>query len=463
MSPTARPTRLTHPIRLARPTSPIAGLLVAVLAVACSGTGKVPPSGATPSQTTGSDPSARTTATPRSVPVGSTWTDPVLVIGRVGQDDLEVVRARTGERFFRIPWGAPDATWNRLINVSATSASTVVRDVDVPELSSTSQIIEGAWRLPTLGADPTPVGVSADGKTIVLVEERAKSASGDGPTTRFAILHRPLSAKVRIVKLAGSFEYDTMSPDGAVLYVVEHLPGPPDGHYQVRAVDVATGTLRPEVVVDKTGLDEAMAGYPIAQARRPDGMVFTLYRGPEHPFIHALSTREAWALCIDLPATGADDAVGALDWGLAASIDGRSLIAANATLGLAAEIPFGDLAVRKSVTFAPSASTAISLAKFGHDAGGPVDRRLVMSPVGSTLYAAGSGGIVRLDAGSLAVTGRFLEGSAVDAIAVTPDGGTLFALLHAGGRIVWIDTATGKVEGTVPGDGFDRLVAVVPS
>ena len=460
MSPTDRPNRQNLSDR---PTGLAASLLVAVSAVACSSAGKIPPSASTSSQAAGSgQPSAKAAARPSAVPVDSTWTDPVLVVGRSGQDDLEVIRARTGERFFRLPWGAPDAGWTGVVNAAESGKATVVRDVAIPELDSTSQIVEGAWRLPTLGADPTPVGVSQDGKTIVLVEDLAKPASGAAATTRFAILHRPLSAKTQLVTLPGSFEYDTLSPDGRLLYVVEHLPAPPTGHYQVRAVDVATGKLRPDVVVDKSGLDEAMAGYPIAQARRPDGMVFTLYRGPEHPFIHALSSMEGWAICIDLPATGADDASAALDWGLAATIDGHSLIAANATLGLAVGIPFGDLAVRKSVTFAPSASTAISLAKFGHDAGGPVDRRLVMSPVGSTLFAAGSGGIVRLDAGSLAVTGRFLEGGAVDAIALTPDGTTLFALLRAGGRIVRIDATTGKVEGAVPGDGFDRLAAVVP-
>jgi DNA-binding beta-propeller fold protein YncE len=191
-------------------------------------------------------------------------------------------------------------------------------------------------------------------------------------------------------------------------------------------------------------------------------MVFTLYRGHEHPFIHALDTAESWALCIDLPATGADDASAALDWGLAVTADGHFLVAANATLGLAAEIPLGDLAVRRSVTFAPTALTAITLAKFGHEASGPVDRRVVISPVGSTLFAAGPGGIVRLDTADLAVTGRFLEGTSVDALALTPDGGTVFALAHAGGRIVRVDATTGKVTGTVPGDGYDRLVAVVP-
>ena len=62
----------------------------------------------------------------------------------------------------------------------------------------------------------------------------------------------------------------------------------------------------------------------------------------------------------------------------------------------------------------------------------------------------------------LSLTGRFLEGVAVDALAVTPDGGAIYALLHAGGRIVRLDAATGRVTGEVPGGGFDRLAAVVP-
>ena len=448
MSPTDRPTR------------PLAALLLGLVVLAC--TGKAPPT-TTPTGGASAVPSSGTAAaTPHAVSVILPSTDAWLAVGRAGGDGLEIVLGSTGEHLFNLPSGVPDGTWSQLVTVAAKAKTTVVRALDVPELGGASQVIDGAWRLPTLGADPTPVGVSGDGQTIVLVADGAKAASGAAASSRFAILHRSLSGKPRFVTLQGSFEYDALSPDGAILYVVEHLPAPPVGHYQVRSIDTATGILRDGVVVDKTGLDEAMAGYPIAQARQPYGMVFTLYRGREHPFIHALNTVDAWALCIDLPATGADDATAALDWGLAATADGHTLVAANATLGLAAEIPLGDLAVRRSVTFAPAASTAITLAKFGHEAGGPVDRRVVVSPLGSTLYAAGRGGIVRLGMTDLAVTGRFLEGIAVDAVAVTRDGGTLYALVHAGGRIMKLDATTGKVEGTVPGGGFDRLVAVVP-
>jgi len=50
----------------------------------------------------------------------------------------------------------------------------------------------------------------------------------------------------------------------------------------------------------------------------------------------------------------------------------------------------------------------------------------------------------------------------VDAMAATPDGGAIYALLHAGGRIVRLDAASGRVTGEVPGSGYDRLAAVVP-
>jgi hypothetical protein len=445
MSPTTRQIR------------PVAGLLIAFVVLACTGKDPAttrPSEAASPAPTTAD-------ATAPIYPVGAV-TDALLVAGRAGDDGLRVIVASTAERVLDLPTGAPDASWSRLVTASAKGATTVVQELVVDSLERASETIDGAWRLPTIGADPTPVGVSIDGETIVLVEDSAASASPAETTSRFAILRRSLAAAPRIVTLTGSFEYDTLSPDGSTLYVVEHLAGPPDGHYQVRAVDTASGALRDAVVADKTGGDEAMAGWPIAQVRRPDGMVFTLYRGPEHPFIHALSSIDAWALCIDLPATGADDTAAALDWGLAATTGGSSLIAANATIGVAVEIPFGDLAVRRSVTFSPSASTVISLAKFGHEPGGPVGRRLVASPLGSTLYAAGAGGIVSLGATDLAVTGRFLEGVSIDAMAVTPDGTAIYALVHSDGRIVKLDAVTGKIVGQVPVGGFDRLVAIVP-
>ena len=107
-----------------------------------------------------------------------------------------------------------------------------------------------------------------------------------------------------------------MSPDGSILYVAEHVPGPLAGRYQVRAVDTATGKMRDAIIVDKRNVDEEMAGWPVDQEARPDGVVLTLYRGAEHPFVHALQSIEAWAVCIDLPTRGMENAQASTDWGV---------------------------------------------------------------------------------------------------------------------------------------------------
>jgi hypothetical protein len=440
-----------------RSVAPTAGLIIAVILVASactsSGPAKPAPVSADPSLTASAVPSG-----PHYKPVGSR--DAWLVVGRAGQSGLHVIQASNAEKIYDLPLGVPDSSWATMIAASRSRGTTLVSELDVQqEPPGRSQSIDGDWRLPTIGADPAPMGVSADGRTIVLVE--GGPGAGDG-RSRFVILSRSFDAKPRIVELDGSFEYDALSPDGATLYVIEHLAAPPEGHYQVRAVDTASGTLREGVVVDKQNLNEPMAGYPIAQLRQPNGFVFTLYRGAEHPFIHALSSADGWAICIDLPATGADDAAAALDWGLTASADGHAVFAVNATLGLVAEVDPNDLSVRRSARFEAPQSAAISLAKFGHEPGGPVGRRVVASPDGTVLYAAGSGGIVRIAARDLVVNGTFLDGSAIDALALTPDGETLYALVHHGGRIVELDTASGRALGQVPGDGYDQLVAIVP-
>jgi hypothetical protein len=445
-----------------RRTRPLATLLIAFVAVACSASGKGPeaPPRSTAVPTAPSKPAG--TTTPAAAPVDPS-SDAWLAVGRTGEAGLRVIRASTNEELIELPEGVPDATWGHLVTATSDGASTLVSDLVVqPGFGGYHQTVKGAWRLPTLGVDPMPVGVSADGSTIVLVEGKEPASANPVAISRFAILDRDLHHDPTFVELAGSFEYDTLSPDGSILYVVQHLPGPPEGHYQVRAVDRASGTLREGVVVDKSNLNEAMAGWPIAQAGRPDGMVFTLYRGTEHPFIHALSSIDSWALCIDLPATGQNDAAAAIDWGLTQTTAGGPIVAVNATLGLAVEIHPTDLAVQRSVSFAPSAATGIIVAKFGHQATGPVGRRVVAAPEGSVIYAAGPGGIVRIATADLAVTGRFLEGTGVDAIAVMPDGRTIYALLTAGGRIVKLDAETGAIVGEVPAAGFDRLAAIVP-
>ena len=131
----------------------------------------------------------------------------------------------------------------------------------------------------------------------------ARRRGADRAVSRFAVVDARLGLGYapRIIELEGAFDFDALSPDGRLLYVAQQVPGPLEGRYQVRAVETTTGVMRDAIIVDKRNLDEQMAGWPIDQERRVDGMVMTLYRGIEYPFVHALSSVDAWAVCIDLP------------------------------------------------------------------------------------------------------------------------------------------------------------------
>ncbi|MDF2734181.1 MAG: hypothetical protein K0S97_804 [Chloroflexota bacterium] len=443
-------------MRTGRPNRQLLTTVVALVVVACSG------STLESAAPTASPARPAASPTPSSgQPVVANARDAWLVVGRSGESDLRVTLASTGEELIKLPLGVPDGTWGHLVTVTPKRPNSLIEDLVVqPGFGGPARTVEGAWQLPTVGLDPLPAGVSADGSTVVLVEDLPDGATARS-ISRFAIVERSLRSEPRIVELPGVFDFDTLSPDGSILYVAEHVPGPLAGRYQVRAVDTSTGKMRDAIIVDKRNVDEVMAGWPVDQEARADGVILTLYRGAEHPFVHALQSAEAWAVCIDLPTRGMDDAEAAADWGVVTTPDGRSSLALNATLGIIVDIA-PDLTIRRTVDFEPSARRGITLAKFGHVEAGSVGRRVVAAPDGSAVFAAGARGIVRIATADLAVTSRSLEGFAVDAIAITPDGSTVYALVRDGGRIAQIEAATGEVLGWAAGAGYDRMVGVVP-
>ena len=450
--------------------------ITGMVLVACTASGPAAPSASIAAGSSSAEPAEPSTAAPSSVASSTPEPSPLataragdswLLVGRHGEPGLHVILDRTLEEDLAVPTGVPGERWGDVFTASPGTTTTVVKDVVIqPGYGGESQTIAGRWILPAIGMDPVPVGLSADRTTLVLVEpDVAHGAAGaDRTQSRFAILDANLFSRhdPRIVTLPGAFDFDALSPDGSLLYVAEQIPGPLEGRYQVRAVETATGRLRPEVIVDKRNLDEQMAGYPIDQVRRADGMVMTLYRGAEYPFVHALSSVDAWAVCIDLPKAGFDDADAATDWGITSLGVGKGDVVVNATLGLAVAIDPSELTIRRSVEFEPSAASGIRLAKFGHVELGPAGRRVAASPDGASVYAAGEGGVVRLRARDLVVETRYLPGIAIDAIAVSPDGDSLFALTRTDGRIARLDAASGEVDWWVGDGGFDRLLGAMP-
>jgi hypothetical protein len=430
----------------------VAAIALSATLVACTGTGK-------PTTSPSTEPAA--TAPAASVAPPSGWSpqvDAFLVVGRPkGPDD--VILASTGESVMELPAAIPDQRWAHLVTATPAGSGTRVQQLAIASgLDAPDIVFKGQWRLPTIGSDPVPVGRSADGSTLALVED---AGTGAKTTSRFAVVDLSRKRLPKIIELSGSFEFDAVSPDGATLFVIEHQDAQAGGHYQVRAVDARSGRLAEGAIVDKGNPGEAMAGWAIEQQRLAQGLVMTLYRGHEHPFVHALDTINSGAICIDLPPTRHDDAVAAADWGLARSPDGLSVYAINATIGVAVDIDPMSLSIRQTANIG-AGTAAITLAKFGHQDVGVTGRRVVVSPDGRSIFAASANGIVELAARDMSVTRRLLVGTGIDALGLTPDGTGLFVLRHSDGGIDRLDVASGAVVARVPGNGYDRLLAVVP-
>jgi hypothetical protein len=317
-----------------------------------------------------------------------------------------------------LPAGQPAAGWRSLYTATPTGPDTTVARVDVAtgrKLGSTR--LSGRWTLPATVVGGAPDAATADGRTLVLTRV------GDAQS-RFALLDASLRHAPRTIALPGRFVFDAIAPDGGRVFLIEQRAG---GHYRVRNYDLTRDELIAGAVVDKREPGEAMEGLPVARAAPgTDPWVYTLYRKPEGPFVHALNT-DGWALCIDLPPEARSDAATAREWGLVLAPAGSNLYAANPALGVVVAIATGDAAdVRATARFPRGAIGAAA--------------RLAMSPDACFLYVPTARGIVELDAATLTVRRTLLSGHRVSAIVAS--GHRLYAQEHS---IVTLDANTGKI------------------
>lgn len=185
----------------------------------------------------------------------------------------------------------------------ATPKSTVVAAIRVRTgRVARSNVLRGFYGVPIVAWDNSTGGVSADGRTLVLGSYGP--LPGDAGVTRFAVLRTKTLRKARTLALPGSWAYDAISPDGSRMFLIEYLAAGQNPHYRVRSLDVRTGRLDPEAVVDRREDEVFMRGQPVTRVASTDGRwAYTLYARPKHgPFVHALDTVRGEAYCVDLPA-----------------------------------------------------------------------------------------------------------------------------------------------------------------
>jgi hypothetical protein len=184
-----------------------------------------------------------------------------------------------------------------------------------------SRVLPGVVTIPAVAYDGSADGLSADGRTLVLVVPRAGFPRAR--TTLRVLDARRLRTR-RVVRLRGDFSFDALSPDGARLYLIQYRSPTDPTRYRVRALDLRSGRLLPDPIVDPAEPDEAMRGTPVTRAASPDGRwAYTLYEAAGGtPFVHALDTSGGSARCVDLDLLTPDDVAGAR---LAVSADGARL------------------------------------------------------------------------------------------------------------------------------------------
>ena len=311
-----------------------------------------------------------------------------------------------------LPEGVIDRERALLYAAHAHERGTRVEAIDVTTgIPLRGWSVEGRFRLPAIATNAPPVGLSADGSTLVLAEGPAgvpPGTHGDPGRlrSRFAILKTGGEGGPRLVELAGNFSFDALSPDGSVLYLVEHLPVMKPTDYQVRAYDVAMGTLRSGVIVDKRAGQLLMQGEPLAQVSSPDGgWVYTLYLNRRQgPFVHALHALNGSARCVFLPREWTAEGEGTLDWALALAPARDRLYAANGSLGVVAEISASSPAVLRTARLHGEGRTVVTHANrrsSAPDAAAPSTGAAVTRD-GQTLFLRAPSGIAEVDAAPLA-------------------------------------------------------------
>jgi hypothetical protein len=160
--------------------------------------------------------------------------------------------------------------------------------------------VPGYVGVPVVGEDGTTDGLTRDGRTLVLAG--VPEARRNGVVTRFALVDTA-SLRLRRLTLPGTWAYDAVSPDGAVLYLIEYERYDASPTYRVRAYDLAARRLLARPIVDRTIGERLMRGWALTRRTSSDGRwAYTLYaRQKKQPFVHALDTVRRRAYCIDLP------------------------------------------------------------------------------------------------------------------------------------------------------------------
>lgn len=168
-----------------------------------------------------------------------------------------------------------------------------------------SLTIPGHWGLQAATVTGGVTGLSADGGRLVL---SGPTRTGPATESAFVVVSTRRLADPETIRVRGDMTVDALSPNGRLLYLIQHVTVRGGIRYRVRAYDLVARTLLPRVIADKRQAGWLMSGMPVARVESPRGdRVYTLYQSEgNYPFVHALDTVTATAVCIGLPLSWAE-------------------------------------------------------------------------------------------------------------------------------------------------------------
>jgi DNA-binding beta-propeller fold protein YncE len=350
------------------------------------------------------------------------------------------VIAQSGATLREMPHGVATPDWSVFYAVEP-GPTTLVRLLD-PATGAERRSIKVNGRYDIASAyRVAPTGLSRNG--LILALEAPPSAG----RSAFAVIDTRTDA-VRTLSVAGDMTVDVVSDDAASVYLVEHLR---DNRYNVRLYDLALGKLAETPIVDLKQVELStpdnvakglMAGvYHASVAGRLNAWYFSFYFNPgRNPFVHALNVTARYATCIlDVP-TGSGSAAAGF-WTLALAPNGRTLYAANAVQGVVTSYDAetlerrGTRELRRPVAAATATIDPTSAA--------------AISPEGYRLYVIAEAGVVVVDTATLGMKAHLVPDRAVRSIALSADGGRLYALSLDGTKVWSLDAMSGQPFATI--------------
>jgi hypothetical protein len=213
-----------------------------------------------------------------------------------GADGLPVLSVDAGPVGVTVPTGTA-----RYVTIPAGHGTVVARVRRNGGRIIRSRLLPGTFTIPAVAYDGSAGGLSADGRTLVLITPRTSFPRAR--TTLLVLGARGLATRATI-RLRGDFSFDAISPQGRLAYLIQYKNPRDPTRYLVRAYDLVHGRLLQAPVVDPHERGEKMRGNPLSRVVSPDGRwAYTLYDGAGGtPFVHALDTSGRTARCIDLDA-----------------------------------------------------------------------------------------------------------------------------------------------------------------